>query len=249
MMTQTARLKTARKIGLLGVFHIPDSSDVDNISYNEFTIGWSMFTQKPEDSSTFDVSVDQNISYQKISHWLETCVDQSFWYCPDSQDCVNTHFASANNYLFITPEVTINSLANVVMAKLNTLCKENVFVDSVTIVDHHTGIEYEHENIEFDKVLSMLPVAKDFVGEFSIYEYPWWCRDTISSYDMNANSMEEAMSIRADLDSRFEKINEDFDRIEKEIYNQMELIYPDEEKKRGQVIELFPTEEKKKLDD
>lgn len=249
MTIQTARLKTARKIGLLGVFTIPDTNDLDNISYNEFTITWSMYTQKPEDSSTFDVSVDQNISYQKISHWLETCVDQSFWYSPESQGCINSHFASANNYLFITPEVTINSLANVMMAKLNTLCKENVFVDLVGIVDHHTGIEYEHENIEFDKVLSMLPSAEDFVGEYSIYEYPWWSRDTISAYDMNANNMEEALAIRTDLDSRFEKINEGFNLIEKEIYDQMELIYPDEEKKRGQVIELFPTEEKKKLDD
>ena len=64
-MTQTARLKSGRDIGLLGVFHIPDSNDVDNVSYNKFSISWSMYTQKPEDSSTFDVSVDQNISYQK----------------------------------------------------------------------------------------------------------------------------------------------------------------------------------------
>ena len=58
------------------------------------------------------------------------------------------------------------------------------------------------------------------------------------------------MNIRADLDTRTAEINADFDKIEKEIYNQMELIYPEEEKKRGQVIELFPSkEEQKKLDD
>jgi hypothetical protein len=249
-MTQTARLKSARDIGLLGVFHIPDSNDVDNVSYNKFSITWSMYTQKPEDSSTFDVSVDQNISYQKIVHWLENYVDQSFWYCPESQGCINAHFASSGNYLFITPDVTINTLANVLMAKFNTLCKDNVFVDSLGLLDYHTGIEYEHEDIEYGKVLSILPTANEFVGEFSIYEYPWWCRDTISSYDMNATSMEEAMNIRKDLDERSAEINADFNKIEKEIYNQMELIYPEEEKKRGQVIELFPSaDEKKELDD
>ena len=67
---------------------------------------------------------------------------------------------------------------------------------------------------------------------------------------MNATSMEEAMKIRADLESRTAEINADFNKIEKEIYNQMELIYPEEENKRGQVIELFPSKkEQKKLDD
>lgn len=249
-MTQTVRIKTTKDFGLQVVTNRQDTADIESIAYNRFSVQWSMYTVKETNDSVFDVSVDQNVSHQKIIHFIDNYLDNSLWYDPDAIPCIKQHFSSATNLLCITPSVNITILAYCLIAKFNSICKDNVNVEDLILLDHITGIEYEHNDIDMQTTLLKLPTVEDFVGEFSIYDQPWWLRNSTSTYDFSATDQEEQQKIMGEITENKLNMNDDFATIEKEVYEQMKSYYPESEDTRGQLIEVnFKDKKTKKLDE
>ena len=99
-------------------------------------------------------------------------------------------------YRLITPIINVTYLGNCLFKKFNTLCKPNVYVDGVSILDHSTGLSYVYRTDEPDAEIEILPDSKEWPGKFSIYDTPWWERDSISAYDYSCNSQEELDNIK-----------------------------------------------------
>lgn len=249
-MTRTVRLRKSKEINLLAVFNVEDSAVVDSIQSNKFLISWTMYVEKYPDSDLTDISIKQNISYQKILHFLDNYVNDSLWYDPECISCIDRNFSSTKNFLFITPKVNINSLSNVLFRKFNSLCSENVFVDGIEVYDFEADLNYEYFNDtkEYDDL--NLPSAKEFVGEYSIYDKPWWERSSISTYDYAVKSNQELLDIRKELEESEKLMEQDLKVIEDQVIKQMRDTFKIETTK-GELIKVdftSKTKTPKKLD-
>ena len=249
-MTRTVRLKKTKEINLLAVFNIDDSAVVDSLQSNKFLVSWTMYVEKYPDSDITDISIKQNVSYQKILHFLDNYVNDSLWYDPECIPCIDRNFSSAKNFLFITPTVNLTCLSNVLFRKFNALCSDNVFVDSIEIYDFETDLNYEYFNDtkEYDDL--NLPTAKEFVGEYSIYDNPWWERSSISTYDYAVKTEQDLLDIRKELEESEKLMEKDLKVIEEEVIKQFKKTY-NVETAKGELIKVdftSKTKTPKKLD-
>ena len=142
----------------------------------------------------------------------------------------------------MTPEVNITYLTNCLFAKFNSICKPNITVSNIAVVDLETNITYDYEDEDGD-IPDFLPYQDEFMGELSIYDKVWWERDDISTYDNYAMDLEELEVIRDTLAKQKHLMDADFIMIEEEVRNQMTQagFIPE-----GEVVEVdFKAKQKK----
>lgn len=242
---KTIHLKADKDIDLIAVVNTPDSTEIEALEHFRFTVSFTMYVSQENNESIEDLSIAQNISYQKINHFLSYYVDHSLWYDKAGQDTIDKHFASTKNLLLITPLINPTYLGNCLFKKFNTLCKDNVWVDGLSIKDHSTDLTYTYRTDNPTEDIDILP-TKDWPGEFSIYDLPWWFRDSISAYDYSCNSQEELDAIRLQIEDI--AIEEDFQLIEEEVVKQMGKD-PNFKQEQGKVIQYdFKNGKPKKVD-
>ena len=116
---KTIHLKTDKDIHLVGVLNVPNESEIEALEQFRFTISYTMFVSQENKESIEELSIAQNISYQKINHFLTYYVDHAMWYDKDGQNMVDKHFTQSKNLLLVTPSVNVAYLGNCLFKKFN----------------------------------------------------------------------------------------------------------------------------------
>ena len=104
------KLTCSKEISVTTIFG--SKKEIVAVQPNRFNISWSMFASLHPDSDADQLAIDQNISYQKIHHFLSYYVDNSLWYAPESMECMDNHFSATDNALMVTPNTNISILSN-----------------------------------------------------------------------------------------------------------------------------------------
>lgn len=234
---KTIHLKTDKKINLIGVLNVPNEPEIEAVEHFKFTVSFTMYVNQDKKQTIEELSIAQNISYQKINHFLSYYVDNALWYDKDGQDMIDRHFTQTKNLLLVTPIINVTYLGNCLFKKFNTLCKDNVFVDGLAIKDHITNLTYTYRTDDPDEDIEILPEPGTWPNEFTIYEKPWWLRDSVSCYDYACKSQEEVEQIREQIKENEEQINNEFKVIEDEVVKQMQSD-PNFAEEKGKVIQF-----------
>lgn len=220
-MARKVKLKSDMLVNTIAVFGDPESKEVVALKPNKYKVSWSMYASMDEDIDDIEkLSVNQNISYQRINHLLKYYVNDCIWYDMNSVRCVEAHFTSTDNVFFITPDINITYFTNCLFAKFNSICLENITVDSIQVLDTDTNITYDYEDTE-GEVPEFLPYQEEFMGPLSIYDMPWWHRADISTYDNFALDKKELTEVRKQLEENKDMLDADFLTIEEEVRSQM----------------------------
>lgn len=221
-------------IAVLGDENDKESKEIQFMEPFSFNISWTMYASYSDDNiSLEELSIKQNISYQKIEHLIRNYINNSIWYEPDAIQIIDAHFPSSQNVLMVTPGTNVMHIANCLFAKFNSICDEYITVCKLEVQDISTGLSY---NIEDEEGLtpSILPQQKDFMGELSVYENPWWTRSDVSTYDNKCLTEEEQTTVRNKLQESKELLEEDFKQIEKDVRSYMTVTTD----KAAEVIDL-----------
>jgi|TARA_B110000444_G_scaffold40001_1_gene35780 hypothetical protein len=241
-MTKKVKLKSESEVNIISVFGRDDGLEIEAIKSNRYIIKFGMYATLDDTDDVQGLSVDQNISYQRIQHFLKYYLHDSLWYDKYAVRTLENHFATTDNVFVVTPEVNITYLTNCLFAKFNSICKPNITVSNIAVVDLETNITYDYEDEDGD-IPDFLPYQDEFMGELSIYDKVWWERDDISTYDNYAMDLEELEVIRDTLAKQKHLMDADFIMIEEEVRNQMTQagFIPE-----GEVVEVdFKAKQKK----
>ena len=242
-MGKKVSLKSALDVQTIAVFGNKDSTEIEAIQPNQYTISWSMYAQLDDGVEDIEeLSIEQNISYHRICHFLKYYINNCLWYDQFSCRTIETHLAFTDNVFLVTPDVNITYLTNCLFAKFNSICKPNITVSHIEVLDHDTGISYDYEDSE-GTIPDFLPYQKDFMGPMSIYDKPWWERSDVSTYDNFALNDEELSKVRKTLKEQKHVLDADFDMIETEVKSQMSKAGMIES---GEVVDLEQHRRKKK---
>ena len=212
-MGKKVSLKSSLDVQTIAIFGNKDSTEIDAIQPNQYTISWDMYASLDDGINLQDLSVEQNVSYHRICHFLKYYVNNCLWYDQNCCRTIETHFASTDNVFLITPDVNITYFTNCLFAKFNSICKPNIVVS-------HIGISYDYED-NSGSIPDFLPYQEEFMGPMSIYDLPWWERSDVSTYDNFALNDEELNKVRKTLKEQKHVLDADFDMIEKEVKSQM----------------------------
>ena len=208
-----------------------DSKEIQFLEMFSFNVSWTMFANIDNDISINELSIRQNIGYQKIEHFLRHYCNNALWYEVKDIPTINSHFTVTQNSLCVTPGVNLMYLANVLFAKLNSICDECIIISKLQLQDLSSGITYTVEDNE-GEIPAVLPTQEEFMGELSIYDDPWWCRDDVSTYDSKAQDKEELAEIKENIEKSKEVLEADFKQIETEVRSYMT------DQKSAEVIEV-----------
>jgi hypothetical protein len=239
---KTIHLKSDKDINLIAITEQPGTDEIDALDHFKFTITYTMFVSQHNDATVEELSVAQNISYQKINYFLGNYVDNSIWYDKIGQNMIDSHFSTAKNLLLVTPTINVTYLGNCLFRKLNALCKDNVHVDGISVKDWGTNLTYSYRTDEPAEGIHILPSNEEWMGEFSIYDTPWWDRDSISAYDYACRTAEDLADVKEVLEEEGQIMGNDFQLIEDEVIKQMKAndpaMFNEINEKKGEIIEV-----------
>ena len=146
-MAKKVKLKSSALVNTISVFGEQESNEVVAIKPNKYKISFSMYATMDEEVDNIEaLSINQNISYQRIIHLLKYYVNDCLWYDLVSARCIEKHFTATDNVFLITPEVNITYFTNCLYAKFNSICLPNIIVDSIQVLDTDTNITYDYED-------------------------------------------------------------------------------------------------------
>ena len=87
------------------------------------------------------------------------------------------------------PNLSEATLISAIHCKLNAIIHESSIVDVVSLKDTVDDLDYNFVNTDFE--YPMLMDIKDWLGELSFWDKPWWYRRDFSTFDNIAISKEE----------------------------------------------------------
>ncbi len=166
-----------------------DTEDKRQIKAQTYEIEYSLRTEIQEGQTQKQAFLQQNISFSTINSFLYDQLHQSIIYDLESKALVERSFASHDNNFLILPDMSDACLAMSLHCKMNSICHENSFVESISIKDKVDTIAYSM--FADDNEYEELPTIKEWIGELSFWDTPWWRRRDFSTFDNVAASEEE----------------------------------------------------------
>lgn len=203
-----------------------NGDEVEFLQSASYNICWKTSAVGPE-LDLEELTFNQNVTVHKIEHFLQNYIDNSIWYEKDGIEMINRHFSASENMLIITPSLNFTILGLCLYAKLNTLCKDGILITDIVLKEKDSNTVFEYCDMDAEYPES-LPAQEDFMGEFSIWENPWWMRDDVTSYDNFANSQEELDNIRTNIREAEDNITSDFEQIEDQVRDMLGTNSPAE---------------------
>jgi hypothetical protein len=209
-----------------------------------YLVEFSLATDGSQFTNNSDGSSHQTKSFRKIMYWVQHILDQSIVHDTSSSDASDAQFMIEifnNNHVFL-PSSDEVMLCNIIMAKMNSLCMENSFVNRVKITDPNRTYSYEVVDTAPEDRVYGLPSQSEWMGEFSLWGEPWWMRDDFMTADSCADSQEELDQWRSE---------EEFQDVITKTQNLMARLTVDEEEEdedeetTGEVIQINFSEAKK----
>ena len=167
-----------------------------------------------------------------------------------SLECLDNHFSATDNALMVTPNTNISTLCHTLFSKFNSISKPDIHVSDIKMFDFATNMSYDYQDDAYI-IPNSLPEQKDFMGELSVYEQPWWERDDVSTYDNRALNTEELTNIRQKLLESEDILQRDFKEIEEAVTmhltdKDMSEMTEEDVKKTAELIQLDDIRKKKK---
>jgi len=166
-----------------------DQEDRRQVKAQTYEIEYSLRTEVSPKETQKQAYLQQNISFSVINSFLYDQLHQSIIYDMESKGLVERAFASHDNNFLILPDMSDACLAMTLHCKLNSICHENSFVESISIKDKIDNIAYSM--FTDDNIYENLPTMSEWLGELSFWETPWWRRKDFSTFDNIAASKEE----------------------------------------------------------
>ncbi len=193
-------------------------------------------------------SINQNKAFLKINTFLNTIVDNSVAFRMEDMLKVDRFLAEYDNNLMVLPDLDDITLMETLHRKLQTIAGEYTCISKLSLKDQGTGLAY---HVFFDEDAKYhLPSQKEFAGEMSYWELPWWDRYDVLTFDNFADTQEEIDDHRSNTD--LEKLTDLFDNVDENIEDIINnakagLIVDDtvEDKKPGEVVSLDQAKKKK----
>jgi len=210
-----------------------------NIKAVFYNCTYTLRTQQTADITYEEAHIRQNISYSTVNAFLWDQIHQSVIYDLESKQAVENIFSPyTNNFIFL-PSITESVLLNCLHAKLNTICHETSIIEVVTLKEMDEEIEYEMFSDDFD--YSGLPTMKDWLGDYPVWDTPWWYRKDFSTYDNYFPNKEEYDEYfeNTDINNVAEQMSKPIKDIEQHV--KADMIKDSEEpveKEKGQLIEV-----------
>ena len=222
------------------VYEQEDKKQVKACTYD---IEYSLRTEVQEGQTQKQAFLQQNISFSTINAFLYDQLHHSLIYDMDSKATVERAFASHDNNFLLLPDMSDACLAMTLHCKMNVICHENSFVESISIKDKIDGIAYSMfaDDNEYDQ----LPNISQWLGELSFWESPWWRRKDFSTFDNVAASKEEHTEFfnKEENHGILERMEDPIVQIEAQVVadiygNEITEILKDEPKETGQLMEV-----------
>ena len=223
-------------------------NDMRLIDSKRFTVTYQMFSMADQDDFG-QQSFNQNKAFLKINVFLNTMVDNSVAFRIEDMAKVERFLAEYDNNLMVLPDLDDTTLLECLHCKLQTIAGEHTVVSKISLLDHETGLTY-HGFYE-DSEGYHLPSQKDFAGDMSFWEKPWWDRYDVLMFDNFADTQEEIDEHRANPETAMlTDLFDDIDENIEEILNKAKagLIVDDLDesaKKAGEVVSLDQAKKKK----
>lgn len=238
----TAVLEQSHQVGLT-ILDI----DARIIETKTYILTYQMFSMATEGDFGLQ-SINQNKAFLKINTFLNTIIDNSVAFRMEDMQKVDRFLADYDNNLMVLPDLDDISLMETLHRKLQTIAGEYTCISKLSLKDLDTGLTY-HGFFDEDTKYH-LPSQKEFAGEMSYWELPWWDRYDVLTFDNFADTQEEIDEHRSNTD--LEKLTDLFDNVDEnieEILNRAKagLIVDDttEGKKSGEVVSLDQAKKKK----
>jgi hypothetical protein len=194
-------------------------------------------------------SINQNKAFLKINTFLNTIIDNSVAFRMEDMLKVDRFLAEYDNNLMVLPDLDDITLMETLHRKLQTIAGEYTCISKLSLKDQDTGLTYHGFFDEETKY--HLPSQKEFAGEMSYWEFPWWDRYDVLTFDNFADTQEEIDEHRSNTD--LEKLTNLFDKVDENIEDIINnakagLIVDDtvEDKKPGEVVSLDQAKKKKR---
>lgn len=239
----TAVLEQSHQVGLTLL-----DIDARIIETKTYTLTYQMFSMATE--GDFGVqSINQNKAFLKINTFLNTIIDNSVAFRMEDMLKVDRFLAEYDNNLMVLPDLDDITLMETLHRKLQTIAGEYTCISKLSLKDQDTGLTYHGFFDEETKY--HLPSQKEFAGEMSYWEFPWWDRYDVLTFDNFADTQEEIDEHRSNTD--LEKLTNLFDKVDENIEDIINnakagLIVDDtvEDKKPGEVVSLDQAKKKKR---
>ena len=238
----TAVLEQSHQVGLT-ILDI----DARIIETKTYILTYQMFSMATEGDFGLQ-SINQNKAFLKINTFLNTIIDNSVAFRMEDMLKVDRFLAEYDNNLMVLPDLDDITLMETLHRKLQTIAGEYTCISKLSLKDQDTGLTY-HGFFDEDTRYH-LPSQKEFAGEMSYWELPWWDRYDVLTFDNFADTQEEIDEHRSNTD--LEKLTDLFDKVDENIEDIINnakagLIVDDtvEDKKPGEVVSLDQAKKKK----
>ena len=166
-------------------------NDINKVEVKNYELTFSLATEAGNHPDIFAAQLDQNISFSKITYFLQNVVDESFVYRHGSNEELRRQlFATFANNFMIVPDLNESMLATILHTKLNSIACEYSNVDRVVLKDNELQLSYDYVCTDIGEA-SNLPSVADWMGDMSYWPNARWLRNDPTTYDFAACNQTE----------------------------------------------------------
>lgn len=166
------------------------------LDQKHFTVTYNMFSLA-DDSDHLKQSQHQNAAYLKLNYFILNHIDQAMAISMTEMPMAAKFLSEYDNQMMVLPDLDNVTILEALTKKFVTLCGTHTMITSVSLKDHGTGIKY---NFFYDdeETTFMLPTVKEWLGELSFWDEPWWDRYDVLTFDNVAQDEQELEEHKTD---------------------------------------------------
>ena len=211
-------LTVSKTIPFKGIVLDEHSKNIKAVLYE---LSFTLRTEQSSDVTYDQAYIYQNISFSTISSFIFEQLHQTVMYDLEAKTQAENIFSPYDNNFMILPTINEACLISCLHAKLNALCHDSSIVEMVKLKEMDETLSYEmfSDDLQYDS----LPNIKTWLGEFSVWETPWWFRKDFSTYDNFLPNKEEydLFFENTDRESVNDKMSAPIREIEEQIIGEL----------------------------
>jgi hypothetical protein len=218
------------------------------IEHKRFIITYQMFSL-PEENDVLKQSKAQNSAYLKIGLFLNNHLDGSLAFTMEDMPMAGKFLSEYDNGFLVLPDLDDVTILEALHRKFTALAGEMTIITKLSLYDDDLNLKYNFY-YEEEETKYTLPTIKDWVGDLSFWDVPWWDRYDVLTFDNFAQDEAERDAHRADVEARattyapLEQIDDDVEAMLKGIRKKVDEEQ-EEEVKQGELISLDAARNKK----
>ena len=147
------------------------------IEFMRFKITFSMLTEAMSGSKE-DVELaqlNQSTSFSKVITFIEAVLTNSMVITQEmSEEVRQSLLISYDNNVIVLPQCAEVYLIASIHKKLNSIVSEGTIVESVSLEDLENNLTYHYTLV--DDEYTELPDTQEWLGDYSVWDQPWWDR-------------------------------------------------------------------------